>query len=141
MNMVRYCDESKSRHQVAPLIDVVFLLLIYFMVSSTFLKSEGDLQFSIPSGGPVSLPMEAFIQIDGHGAVILDGIGYDASDRDLDGLASQISRLKQIARAQQSPFIVTVDPEGTVLHARIIDVVDACAAAKVHNLVFADNNT
>ena len=42
------CQELRLRHQIAPLIDVVFLLLIYFMVTATIIKPEGDIAFSLP---------------------------------------------------------------------------------------------
>ncbi len=33
---------------IAPMIDVVFLLLIYFMVASTLEQQEADLSFQLP---------------------------------------------------------------------------------------------
>ena len=40
--------EPKEGLQIAPLIDVVFLLLIYFMVTATLRKSEADIGISLP---------------------------------------------------------------------------------------------
>ena len=39
--------DTKGGLQIAPLIDVVFLLLIYFMVTSSLKKSEGDLGITL----------------------------------------------------------------------------------------------
>ena len=36
---------KKAELQIAPLIDVVFLLLIYFMVTASLIKKEADLSF------------------------------------------------------------------------------------------------
>src|SRR5690606_5142467 len=53
----------RGREQVdinmAPFIDVVFLLLIFFMVSTTFLK-EGSLELSLPEASPP--PAEARVE-------------------------------------------------------------------------------
>ena len=41
-------EEDKFEIQIAPLIDVVFLLLIYFMVTTTLIK-EADIGFILPA--------------------------------------------------------------------------------------------
>ena len=52
---------------IAPMIDVVFLLLIYFMVSSTLERQEADLSFQLPGTveqeTPLDLPDEQIIEI------------------------------------------------------------------------------
>ena len=59
--------ESKVELQIAPLIDVVFLLLIYFMVTASLIKKEGDISFMLPAPNPnpekTDLPVEALIMI------------------------------------------------------------------------------
>lgn len=141
MKSIGYQD-IKIKHQIAPLIDVVFLLLIYFMVTSTLIKKEGDISFSLPVPGPgPSWPVEAFIQIANDGDVILEGMHFDSSDRELQALVSHMEMLRQMADAQQSDFIVTLAPSDDTLHRRIIDVMDACRHAKVRHLAFAQDHT
>jgi len=41
--------ESTTELPIASLIDVVFLLLIYFMVTSSLKKSEADLGITLPT--------------------------------------------------------------------------------------------
>ena len=43
----------------------------------------------------------------------------------------------QIALSQKSPFFVNISPHQDALHWRIIDVMDACAAAGVESLSFS----
>jgi hypothetical protein len=62
---------------------------------------------------------------------------FASTDRKLEGLVSQIVGLRQMAEAQRSPFFVTLAPQPDTQHYRIIDVMDACASAKVKNLTFA----
>ena len=141
MNLAGQYEDAKLELQIAPLIDVVFLLLIYFMVTSSLIKKEGDISFILPADVPqvqmVDIPIEARIRIAADDSVSLDGMQFAASDRNLDGLRTQITGLKQIADAQHSPFFVTLDPQPDTIQRRIIDVMDACAAAKVKNLTFA----
>lgn len=144
MTIQKHREETKLVHQVAPLIDVVFLLLIYFMVTSSLIRKESDIAFQLPGPPgpvpPVDLPVDAFIQIDAVGAISIAGIHYDASDADLAELTEQLTQLRLMADSQQAPFFVTLDPDDATLHRRVVDVLDACAAAKVKNLTFARNS-
>ena len=48
MATLRKRAEEKGGVPIAPMIDVVFLLLIYFMVASTMEQQEADLSFQLP---------------------------------------------------------------------------------------------
>jgi len=141
VDLHKYSDDTKLELQVAPLIDVVFLLLIYFMVTAALIKKEGDITFMLPVQNPenqiVDIPVEALIHVTADGGVELDAIRYSKGDRDLLNLSQQLSGLRAIAKSQHSPFFVTIVPNRDVEHQRIIDVMDACAAAGVKNLSFS----
>lgn len=125
--------------QIAPLIDVVFLLLIYFMVTASLIKKEGDLSFILPASvsSPMQdMPIEAQIFISNEGRVSLDGLEFPPSDLLLDELAVHLAGLKQIADSQQSDFRVTINPKKATVHKRIVSVMDACADAGVEKLSF-----
>jgi len=68
--------KERSGLQIAPLIDVVFLLLIYFMVSAQLKRPEADLGLSLPGEVSVStqmvLPDEQIIQVNAAGDIILN---------------------------------------------------------------------
>ena len=123
------------------MIDVVFLLLIYFIVTAQIVKIEGDIPFMLPADVPqmemIDIPVDARINILKDDSVLLDGMQFSGTDRKLSGLVSQIVGLRQMAEAQRSPFFVTLAPQPDTHHYRIIDVMDACASAKVKNLTFA----
>ena len=141
MNFQRHLEEVKLDLQIAPLIDVVFLLLIYFMVTAALIKKEGDIGFMLPAPmnqkKPINLPLEALIMVGADGSVELDGIRFSPNDQVLEGLSTQLLGLQAIASSQQAPFYVNILPNKETLHKRIIDVMDACAAAKVKNLGFS----
>jgi biopolymer transport protein ExbD len=127
--------------QIAPLIDVVFLLLIYFMVTAALIKKEGDVSFVLPANVAqdevIDIPVEVVIEIKSDGLVVLEGMTFAAEDLMLNDLVTYIRQLRQAAASQQSPFFVNLLPHRDALHARIIDVMDACAAAKVQSLTFS----
>ncbi|QHI70358.1 ExbD/TolR family protein [Tichowtungia aerotolerans] len=133
--------EAKMELQIAPLIDVVFLLLIYFMVTASLIKKEGDISFVLPANIPaeemVNVPVELLIEITSDGTVMAEGLRFAAEDRVLTDLTTQVVGLKEIAKSQQSPFAVNLLPDREAFHVRVIDVMDACAAAGVKNLSFS----
>lgn len=133
--------EGKVELQIAPLIDVVFLLLIYFMVTASLIKKEGDISFVLPANVPqqeiVTVPVEILIEITADGTVQVEGLRFPSSDRLLPDLVEQLKGLRQIAQTQQSPFSINLMPGSETLHNRVIDVMDACAAAGVKNLTFS----
>ncbi len=141
MNFQRHVEETKLELQIAPLIDVVFLLLIYFMVTAALIKKEGDISFMLPANVAVSdmvdIPVEVLIEITADGAVQVEGMRFSPADQELSDLVSQLRGLQAIAKSQNSPFFVNILPNQDSLHYRIIDVMDACAAAGVKSLSFS----
>ena len=141
MNLNKHYEDIKLELQIAPLIDVVFLLLIYFMVTASLIRKEGDISFMLPANiaqeDMVDIPVEVLIEITSDGTVQVEGMRFDRNDKTLDDLVNQIQGLKQIAKSQNSPFFVNVLPHQDALHRRIIDVMDACAAAGVNSLTFS----
>ena len=137
MNFQKHVEEAKLELQIAPLIDVVFLLLIYFMVTATLIKKEGDISFKLPAEAPNTslpiIPVEVIIEITIDGAVVADGIRYSPNDK----LVSALEGTKRLAEAQSAPFYVNILPNEDSVHERVIDVMDACAAAGVKNLSFS----
>lgn len=141
MDLSDVVEPTKLDLQIAPLIDVVFLLLIYFMVTASLVKKEGDISFILPANVPatkeVTVPVEVLIEIDEDGTVVLEGMQFSPDDALLSDLVHEIMGLKAIATSQQSPFFVNILPQKRTLHERVVNVMDACAAAKVESLTFS----
>ena len=141
MNLSKNYEDIKLELQIAPLIDVVFLLLIYFMVTASLIRKEGDISFMLPANiapqDMLIIPVEALIEITADGAVLMDGMRFSSKDQNLAELVTQLQGLKGIAESQRSPFYVNILPNQDSVHERVIDVMDACAAAGVKNLSFS----
>lgn len=62
---------------MTPLIDVVFLLLIFFLVATQFAQEDYELQVALPTASeaqPLMIePKELFINIDEHGEYFVQG--------------------------------------------------------------------
>ena len=132
---------KKAELQIAPLIDVVFLLLIYFMVTASLIKKEADLGFMLPAKVDVpqslDIPIEVLIEVSEDGNILIEGMIFGEDENNLDDLIGQLLSLKEAADTSGSELIVNILPEDKALHGRIIDVMDACAAADVKNMSFS----
>ncbi|BCX82558.1 biopolymer transport protein ExbD [Methylomarinovum caldicuralii] len=73
MRRLRQDSETESHIDISPLIDVVFILLIFFVVTTTFVK-DMNLEIERPSAASASLaPSKAVrIYIDSQGQVYID---------------------------------------------------------------------
>lgn len=132
---------KKAELQITPLIDVVFLLLIYFMVTASLIQKEADLSFMLPAkvetSDPVALPIEVVIEVSEAGDIMIEGVVFGQGEDNLDALISQLITLKEAADSTASEMIVNILPEDRALHGWIIKVMDACAAADVKNMSFS----
>jgi biopolymer transport protein ExbD len=141
MNLQKTVKEEKVELQIAPLIDVVFLLLIYFMVTAALVKKEADISFMLPArvdqSQSISMPIEVLIEIAPSADVVVEGMIFDRNDRELDELILRLMEFREAAESSGSELIVNIMPDDTVLHGRIIDVMNACAAADVENTSFS----
>jgi biopolymer transport protein ExbD len=90
-----------------PLIDVVFILLIFFMVSTTFQK-ESEIKIELPeaSSDPVEVDREVFeIVIDGDGRYFIEE--QQVVNTELDTLMKAISKF--IGERKDLPVVIRAD--------------------------------
>ena len=141
MKLLDELMNKKAELQIAPLIDVVFLLLIYFMVTASLVEKEADLSFMLPakvdSSEPLDLPIEVLIEVSELGDIIIEGMIFGKDENNLDDLIGQLLSLKEAADSSGSELIVNILPADKAIHGRIIRVMDACAAANVKNMSFS----
>jgi biopolymer transport protein ExbD len=126
---------------VASLIDMVFLLLIYFMVTASLVKSEGDLGIRLPGivqqAVSVDMPDEQIIEVRKSGRVFLNGREFgSAASPELPELASTLTRYRVSSGAARNRAMVTIWADDDARHQRVIDVMNACAAAGIENVTF-----
>jgi biopolymer transport protein ExbD len=127
--------------QIAPLIDVVFLLLIYFMVSASLKKSEADLTLALPGAvsqtQEMNIPDEQVIEVNADGAIILNGRIYaDRAKNDLDALEYTLERYRAASQLVNVPASITIAAHDDSLHEQVVDVLNACAGAGIKNISF-----
>ncbi len=118
---------------LTPLIDVVFLLLIFFMVSTSF-NREAQLSVDLPSASHASIvdkPAIIDVGISRDGQVFVAGSGLN--NLNLDVLQGA---LRQAAAGQAQPSIV-VSADAQAPHQSLVSVMNAAASLGYNKLALA----
>ena len=122
-------DLEEPAMNLTPLIDVVFLLLIFFMVATTFLDPEKEIGIELPQASNATVQEreldEIVINVSRDGGILLGGTPVDRA-----ALESALKRA-----AQNDPTTpVTIRGDRLVHHEDVVGVMDACGAAGLSNL-------
>jgi biopolymer transport protein ExbD len=112
---------------ITSLIDVMFLLLIFFMVSSTF-KTEHAIDVTLPEAGTASAQKTDTheILISAAGAFYLDGAPMDEA-----GLRRELQRIK--TEEPLSNVVVRTDEEASA--GRLVKVFDLFRELEIERMV------
>ena len=127
---------------IAPMVDVVFLLLLYFIVSSTIQKQEADISFSLPGrieqDAPIEMPDEQVIRILANGQAIVNDYAYDSPEmpRFLN-LEAMLNRFREASESNQVEARITIAPDDAARHEMVVKVMDACSHAGIGAVTFA----
>ena len=134
--------EGAGKPDLTPMIDVVFLMLVFFMVTTELIKQEADLGIQLPSEAPPAatpeLPSKHTVDIMPDGTVLLNGGETgDPYLGTLDGLTNMLRGLNASANRLNKKTIVTIQADAYSPHFRSIDVLNACAAANLKYVSFS----
>lgn len=127
--------------QIAPMIDVVFVILVFFMSLAAQIRIEQILQTKLPgvavAGTPTEFVDEQILQIDDAGEVTLNDEIFDSPDsRDLPQLTNTLGQLKASSDAAKNKLLVTLISHPDSPYYRTIDVLNALAVAGVTDVTF-----
>lgn len=139
-------ESPNAGFQIAPMIDVVFVIMLFFMVMANSVKVEHELKTALPgmattTSDEVVLPDEITINIAEDGLVSMNEEVYDAGlppaqASKLPGLTDALIRLKKDAEARNSKVLVTLVTEEQAKYGRIIEVMNALSKAQLSNVTF-----
>ncbi len=118
--------------QLAPMIDILLLLLSFFIISWQFSKSETELNVSVPTAQegaePERVRGEIIINVLADGIIRVEGLAVDRSQL--------FTKLSAIAKQFQNQP-VRIRGDGGVAYQRIVEVIDTCQKAGIWNISFA----
>ena len=118
--------EGRVSIELMPLIDMVFLLLIFFLVATTFHQEERELQVALPvasSAGPISANLrEIIINVDREGRIIVSGQTIESAT-----LQELVAERVKVNPEQK----VAVRGDRATAYANIVRVLDVCKGAGI----------
>jgi biopolymer transport protein ExbD len=117
---------------LTPMIDIVFLLIIFFMVGTQFTARERQFDIDLPtvSAAPplTSAPDELVINVAGDGSIMLG-----EQEKSLMELESDLHAAQQNYPDQA----VVVRGQGAGEYQNVMDVLAICHRAKINNIALA----
>ena len=118
--------------QLAPMIDILLLLLSFFIISYQFSRSETELKVAVPTAQEGAEPErqrgEIIINVLTDGTLRVEGATVD--------FAQLHDKLAAIAK-QFKNQPVRIRGDGKVAYQRIVEVIDTCQKAGIWNISFA----
>ena len=127
--------EGNLEFQIAPMVDVIFILILFFMCSAGATKVENELSLKLPGrlsqDQPLRMLDEQIIEIEESGQIVLNDQQMETS-----ALRATLQRYKTISDDSKSATVITILTAKNTKYQRIIDVLNECAAAKIESVTF-----
>lgn len=130
-------QETDPALDMSSLIDVSFLLLIYFIVTSTLDPKEADLGMTMPttqSSGSVEVEIDQMtVEVNNAGAIVLNGEVLDTNpeEREVPLLLDRLKTYAEASKLTDSKPMVIIAADDASKSQRFIDVLNALADQSV----------
>jgi biopolymer transport protein ExbD len=132
MNFKKSIGNEQAGFQLAPMVDIMFLLLIFFMVSSIYYQLEKNLEVKVPkaeSGVSSERSVgEMIINIDQKGAYYINNI-----KQSLEGVEELLRDVVKEHKVQ--PVIIRCDKNAP--HKYFVKVFDVCQKLEIEDIRIA----
>lgn len=133
-----FSPQRKSRAPgiaLTSMLDVIFLLLCFFVTVSVFSQWESEISIKLPTAktaeAPERLPGEIIVNLSKDGSIKVNGATMSLAD-----LQSKLARISKFYPGQ--PVIIRADKE--TKYDYLVGVIDACRAGDVWNFSLATQN-
>ncbi len=133
-------EEASPALDMSSLVDISFLLLVYFLVTSSLDPKEADLGMKLPtteSSAANQVEVDQMtIEVNSEGHIIVDEevLDTDVADRSVPNLSKKIGEYAQAAQLTGSQPIVVVSADDAAKGQRFVDVLNALAAVGIENV-------
>lgn len=123
---------SETGFQIAPMIDVIFILLCFFVTTQIFSQWETEIDVKLPTSEtgeiPERMPGEIIINILKDGEMVVNGRSLNETE-----LSALLDRIVELFEGQ--PVLIRADK--STPYEYIIKVLDLCRGSDIWNISFA----
>ncbi len=132
MRITRRQEEEAVGVPLAPLIDIVFLTLVFFMVTSVYGALESEVDIQLPTADTAvqteRTQGEIFINLRADGTIIVND-----REMEIDELQAVLDRVAEYFPGGS----VIVRGDRSAMLGRALQVLDCCRKADIQNIAFA----
>ncbi|MDT8390191.1 MAG: biopolymer transporter ExbD [Lentisphaeria bacterium] len=132
MNFRKKTPPQQTGFQMAPMIDIMFLLLIFFMAAAMYAQWETKMDVTVPtasSGIRANRQQgEVIVNIDPDGTVVLNSFKLDP-----DQLRERLTNVAELYPDQA----IIIRADRATDHEHVMAVLDTCRLAGIWNIAFA----
>ena len=132
MNFLKNKRSRAPAVQMASLMDIVFLLLCFFVTSSVFSQWETEVAITLPTAKsatiPGRMPGEIILNLNADGKVSVNGHALS-----LEEVTKRLTRIAENFPGQ--PVVIRADK--TCSYETLMSLIDACRTANVWNFSLA----
>jgi biopolymer transport protein ExbD len=132
MNFRGSIQNNAPGFQIAPMVDIVFLLLIFFLVTWNFSRSETELDVKVPKareGKETRRAVgEVILNVKANGVVVMNRRTMNSNELQ--------ETLQKIASLYPDQAVILRGDENTD-YRHVVEVLDICRRANIWNVAFA----
>lgn len=132
MNFRRYAEPRILGFMIAPMVDILLVVLVFFIVTWNFALTENELDVRVPSASKANEPQpyvgQVVINIRADGTIVVNRQPKTGPQ-----LLQQLKKLAQLYPDQA----VIVRGDENVNYKHIVEVLDICRQADIWNVAFA----
>lgn len=129
---IKIYHDPEPTLNLTPMIDIVFLLIIFFMVGTKFTETERQVKLELPAvkqiGALSAVPKQREVNVYADNTIMMDGQSYQ-----LDELLTELRR----AHEEYNEMSVLIRGDGGAKHQNVTNVLAACRDAGFERLGIA----
>jgi biopolymer transport protein ExbD len=121
---------KKARIEIIPMIDTIFFLLVFFMISTLSMTRFTGMPVNLPkaASGQQAPAESAAVTIDNEARIFLDKQPVDAA---------RLGDLLREKLAKNAELLVVINADDVVEHGRVVEVMDIARGANVARMAIA----
>jgi biopolymer transport protein ExbD len=132
MNLRAHVYPERIIFQIAPMVDILLFLLVFFMLTWNFSRNEAELDVKVPAakeGKETRRPAgEVILNVKKDGGIVMNRRPMSSEE-----LLDTLSRIAKLYPDQA----VILRGDENVDYRYVVDVLDICRAANIWNVAFA----
>lgn len=130
MNLQSFCMKSKPEFMIIPMIDIIFFLLVFFMMNSLQTVAQKALSVQLPQATTASVPAQlpVVLTLDAEGHITIDNVPMSID-------AVEVMVKERIAQNPNASVILQADKRSA--HGQVVAIMDMLKQAGIKRLAIA----